>query len=104
MFRTQGAVAAAVFLATQVTPVVPQSAARAAPNPAIDQCRQLLPYRPASTPGECRSYITVANNGSDGEVAHHCDSMEENDPEIFAMMFTSRSDCIQAFGLRGHYN
>jgi hypothetical protein len=105
MFRTKAAlIAAVVSVAAQAVLVLPSSVAYADPNPAIDQCRALLPSRPASNPGECRSYITVANNDSQGEVAHHCDSMQENDPEIFEMMFSTKSECIQAFGLRGHYN
>ena len=104
MFRTRAAAFAATIILAQTTPILPASPALADPNPAIDQCRALLPSRPESNPGECRSYITVAENGSGGEVAHHCDFLEENDPETFDMFFTSRSECIQAFGGRGHFN
>jgi hypothetical protein len=75
----------------------------AQPNPAIDQCRALLPNRPASNLGECLSYITVVRNDADGDPSHHCDFLEENAPDIFDLLFTSRSECIQAFGLRGHW-
>src|SRR5439155_8964398 len=64
MARTIIAVFVAAILAAGVTPVVPASPARADPNPAIAQCRALLPFRPASNLGECLSYITVANNES----------------------------------------
>jgi hypothetical protein len=104
MFRNSVILFAAVAISAQVAPILPASSARAEANPAIEQCRELLPYRPQSNPGECRSYITVTADGSNGEVAHHCDSLEENDPETFDMLFTSRSECIQAFGGRGHFN
>ena len=74
------------------------------PNPAIAQCQALLPFLPASNRGECLSYITVANNESEGEVSHHCDALEENDPITFDFFFVTRSECIQAFGGRGHFN
>jgi hypothetical protein len=104
MFRTRVAVFAAAITVAQFTPILPAAPAIADPNPAIDQCERLLPFRPESNPGECRSYITTANNGSGGEVAHHCDSLQENDPDTFEMFFTTRSECIQAFGGRGHFN
>ena len=104
MFRTRAAVFAATIIAAQFTPILPAVPALADPNPAIEQCDRLLPSRPASNAGECRSYITVSHNASGGEVAHHCDSLEENDPDTFDMFFTSRSECVQAFGGRGHFN
>jgi hypothetical protein len=105
MFRMSAAFVAALVIAAGVTPIVPPSAARADPKAAIDLCRNvLLPNRPESNLGECLSYITVAENGSGGEVAHHCDSLEENDPVTFEMFFTSKSECIQAFGGRGRFN
>ena len=104
MFRTSTALVAAIVLAAGVTPVMPASPAMAQPNPAIDQCRTLLPNRPASNLGECLSYITVVRNDSEGDPSHHCDFLEENAPDIFDLLFTSRSECIQAFGLRGHFH
>ena len=103
MSRTIAAVFVAAILAAGITPVVPASPARADPNPAIEQCRLLLPSLPASNRGECLSYITVTNNESEGEVAHHCDALEENDPETFDFFFVTKSECIQAFGGRGHF-
>jgi hypothetical protein len=104
MFRTKAAVFAVTIVAAQLTPMLPAAPAMADPNPAIERCDELLPSRPESNAGECRSYITVVENGSGGEVAHHCDSLEENDPETFDMFFTSKSECIQAFGGRGKFN
>ncbi|MEO8456002.1 MAG: hypothetical protein ABI454_12665 [Sphingomicrobium sp.] len=105
MLRMRTAFMAALVIAAGVTPIVPASAARAEPKAAIDLCRNiLLPNRPESNLGECLSYITVAENGSAGEVAHHCDSLEENDPVTFDMFFTSKSECIRAFGGRGLFN
>jgi hypothetical protein len=104
MFRTSAAFFGTLLTALPAVPILPASAAMAERNPAIAQCRDLLPSRPQSNAGECRSWITVAGNESDGEVSHHCDALEENDPIIFDMMFTSKHDCIQAFGGRGHFN
>ena len=91
----------AAILVTGATPVMPASPARAEANAAIDQCRALLPYRPASNLGECVSYINVAANESEGETSHQCDFLEENDPFTFDLLFVTRSECIRAFGGRG---
>lgn len=105
MFKKSVAFAAAVVIATGVTPITPASPARADPKPAIGLCREvLLPNRPASNLGECLSYITVAQNGSDGVPSHECDSLQENDPDTFDLLFVTKSECIQAFGGRGHFN
>ena len=104
MSRTGAALVAAGLLVAQLTPILPATPAFADPNPAIGQCRELLPSRPNSNQGECISYINTAGNGSQGEVAHFCDYLEENDPVIFEMMFVSRTDCIHAYGLRGRYH
>src|SRR5436190_23660475 len=98
MFKISVALVASVVIAAGVTPVLPAAPARAAPKAAIDLCRDvLLPARPASNLGECLSYINVATNGSDGEPSHHCDSLQENDPDTFELLFTTKSECIQAF-------
>src|SRR5438874_126684 len=102
MSRTIVAVLVAAILTAGVTSVMPASPARAEANPAIDQCRALLPYRPASNLGECLSYINVAANKSAGEASHECDFLEENDPFTFDLLFVTRAECIQAFGSRGH--
>ena len=105
MLRTSAAFLAAILLAAGATPVLPVTPALADPKPTLVLCRDVLvPARPASNLGECLSYITVAQNGSDGEPSHHCDFLEENAPDTFDLLFTSRSECIQAFGLRGHFN
>lgn len=105
MFRISSTVLAAIFLAAGVTPISFASPAKADPKPEIDLCREvLLPARPESNLGECLSYITVAENESEGEVSHHCDTLEENDPETFYSLFVTKSECIQAFGSRGHFN
>ena len=102
MFRTCIACVAAAFLAVGITPLLPATAARADTKQSIDLCRDvLLPARPNSNLGECLSYINVATNQSGGEPSHACDFLIENDPDTFDLMFTSRSECIQAFGLRG---
>ena len=102
MSRTIAAAFVAAILAAGVVPVMPASSARAEANPAIEQCRALLPYRPASNLGECLSYINVAANESEGEASHQCDFLMENDPFTFDLLFVTRSECIQAFGGRGH--
>jgi len=104
MLRIGVALVAAVVIAAGVTPVMPAAPARAEANPGIAICRDLLPSRPNSNLGECLSYITVVRNDSDGDPSHHCDFLEENAPDIFDLLFTSRSECIQAFGLRGHFH
>jgi hypothetical protein len=105
MFRVGSSVFAAIIVAAGVTPITTASPALADPKPEIELCREvLLPARPASNLGECLSYITVAENESGGEVSHHCDSLEENDPETFDALFVTKSECIQAFGSRGHFN
>jgi hypothetical protein len=104
MTRFGAAFATAIVIAAGVTPILPALPAQAQPKAAIALCRDvLLPARPASNLGECLSYITVAQNGSNGDPSYHCDSLEENAPDIFDMMFTSKSECIQAFGLRGQW-
>jgi hypothetical protein len=104
MSRIGNSIFAASLIAAGVTPLAPASPALADPKPEIQLCRDvLLPGRPASNLGECLSYIMDAENGSQGEVAHHCDTLEENDPETFDMLFVSKSECIQAFGSRGHF-
>ena len=93
---------AVILVAAGLTPVAPASPARADQNSAVALCHDvLLPARPNSSLGECVSYINTANNQSDGEPAHECDFLAENDPDTFELLFTSRSECIQAFGLRG---
>ena len=105
MFRISTTLGATITLAAGVTPLIHASPALADPKPAIALCRDvLLPNRPASNLGECLSYITVAENESQGEPSHQCDFLEENDPFTFELLFVSRSDCIQAFGGRGHFN
>lgn len=105
MFRIGRSVFASILLAGSFAPVAAPSPAFADPKPEIELCRDvLLPGRPESNLGECVSYITVAENQSQGEVSHHCDTLEENDPETFYAMFVSKSECIQAFGSRGHFN
>jgi hypothetical protein len=104
MFRSSIAVAA-ILIVAGVTPILPASPAHTEANPAIQLCREvLLPGRPASNQGECVSYINDAENGSGGEVSHHCDTLQENDPDTFELLFATKSECIQAFGLRGHRN
>lgn len=103
MFRTGAALVAAVVMAAGVTPVLPAAPARAAANTGIAICHELLPSRPNSNLGECLSYINVAENQSGGDASHACDFLIENDPDTFDLMFTSRSECIQAFGLRGQW-
>jgi hypothetical protein len=104
MFRIGAALVAAVVIATGVTPLTPASPAMAAQNPAVGLCRDvLLPGRPASNLGECLSYINDANNESDGVVSHFCDFLIENDPDTFELLFVSRPECIQAYGLRGRW-
>ena len=103
MFRLRYALAV-MFVAVGFTPVAPVSPAQADSNPAVALCRYvLLPARPASNLGECVSYINTANNQADGEPAHECDFLAENDPDTFELLFTTRSQCIQAFGLRGKW-
>jgi hypothetical protein len=103
MFKIGAAFLAAVVVAG-VTPVLPAAPARADTKASIELCREvLLPGRPASNLGECLSYINVAQNGSEGEVSHFCDFLQENDPDIFEMMFTSKHECIQAYGQRGQW-
>ena len=93
----------ATIVAAVVSPIAPASPAFADPKPAIELCRDvLLPNRPASKLGECLSYINVATNQSEGEPSHQCDFLEENDPFTFDLLFVTRSECIQAFGSRGH--
>ena len=105
MIRITTTFVAAIFIAASATPIVPASPALADPKPAIGLCRDvLLPNRPASNLGECLSYITVAANESEGVASHQCDFLIENDPDTFDMLFVTRSECIQAFGLRGHFN
>lgn len=105
MLRIGNSIFAAVLIAAGVTPMTPAPPALADPKPDIELCRDiLLPGRPESNLGECLSYITVAENDSQGEVSHHCDTLEENDPETFDSLFVSKSECIQAFGSRGHFN
>lgn len=105
MFRIGGSFFAAILMATGTTPLMPASSALADPKPEIQLCRDvLLPGRPESNLGECVSYITVAENESQGEVSHHCDTLEENDPQTFYSLFVTKSECIQAFGSRGHFN
>ena len=104
MIRISAAFVAAIIIAAGVTPVLPAPPALADPKPAIDLCRDvLLPARPASNLGECLSYINVAANQSQGEATHQCDFLEENDPFTFDLLFVTRSECIQAFGGRGHF-
>jgi hypothetical protein len=103
MFRINTMVCAATILAAAITPVAAPSPAFAEANPAIDQCRALLPNRPASNLGECLSYINVAANQSEGEASHECDFLEENDPFTFDLLFVTRSECIRAFGGRGSF-
>jgi hypothetical protein len=103
MIRISAAFIVAIVIAVGMTPVAPASPALADPKPAIDLCRDvLLPARPASNLGECLSYINVAAKDSEGEAAHECDFLEENDPFTFELLFVTRSECIQAFGGRGH--
>ena len=97
-------VAAAGALVAGVTPLGPAAPARAEANPAVDQCRALLPYLPASNLGECLSFITVAANGSNGFATHDCDSFEENDPELFYLIFVSKSECIRLMKAGQHGN
>src|SRR5689334_10247926 len=105
MVRIGSSVFAALLIAAGVTPMTAASPALADPKPEIELCRDvLLPGRPESNLGECVSYITVAENGSEGEVSHHCDTLEENDPETFYALFVTKAECIQAFGSRGHFN
>lgn len=101
MFRIGAALIAAVVMAAGVTPIMAASPARAAANPGIAICHELLPSRPNSNFGECLSYINVAKNQSGGEPSHACDFLIDNDPDTFDLLFASRSECIQAFGLRG---
>jgi hypothetical protein len=102
MFRTSIALVAAIAIAAGFAPIAPAAPAIAAQNSAVDLCRTvLLPGRPASNLGECSSYINVAQNGSDGEVSHFCDFLQENDPDIFELMFVSKSECIHVYGQRG---
>jgi hypothetical protein len=104
MIRITAAFVAAIIIAAGVTPVMPASPALAGPKPAIGLCRDvLLPARPASNLGECLSYINVATNDSEGVPSHECDFLQENDPDTFDLLFVTRSECIQAFGLRGHF-
>jgi hypothetical protein len=103
MIRISTALIAAIVIAVGITPVAPTSPALADPKPAIDLCRDvLLPGRPASNLGECLSYINVAAK-SEGEASHECDFLMENDPSTFDLLFVTRSECIQAFGGRGHF-
>ena len=103
MIRISSALIAAIVIAIGINPVAPASPALADPKPAIDLCRDvLLPARPASNLGECLSYINVAANESEGEASHECDFLMENDPFTFDLLFVTRSECIQAFGSRGH--
>ena len=105
MFRISIMLSAATVLAAGIIPVAPASNALADPKPAIDLCRDvLLPARPASNLGECLSYINVAANASEGDPSHACDFLIDNDPDTFDLLFTSRPECIQAFGLRGHFH
>ena len=103
MFRITTMLCGATILAAAITPMAAPSPAFAKANPAIDQCRALLPYRPASNLGECLSYINSATNESEGEASHECDFLMENDPFTFDLLFVTRSECIQAFGDRGHF-
>ena len=104
MLKTSAAVFAAMLFVAGVTPIMPAAPAQAEPKLAIELCRDvLLPARPASNLGECLSYIAVAQNESDGEASHACDFLAENDPFTFELLFVSKSECIQAFGLRGHW-
>jgi hypothetical protein len=83
---------------------MPASPAHADPKSAIELCQDvLMPARPNSNLGECLSYINVANNQSGGDPAHACDFLIENDPDTFELLFTTRSECIQAFGGRGQW-
>lgn len=94
----------AAIIAAGVNPIMPASPALADPKPPIDLCRNvLLPNRPASNLGECLSYINVAANQSQGEATHQCDFLEENDPFTFDLLIVTRSECIRAFGGRGHF-
>jgi hypothetical protein len=94
----------AAFLTAGINPIMPATPALADPKPAIELCRDvLLPNRPASNLGECLSYINVAANQSEGEAAHECDFLEENDPFTFDLLFVTRSECIRAFGGRGQF-
>ena len=102
--RNSIGITAALALATGVTPVLPAAPAQAEQNPGIEQCRAILPFLPESNLGECLSWINTAANGAGGEVAHHCDALQENDPETFEMMFATKSECIHAFGNRGPNN
>lgn len=105
MSRIGSSVFAAILFAAGITPLTPASPALADPKPEIALCRDvLLPARPASNLGECLSYITVAENESEGEVSHHCDTLQEDDPDTFYALFVTKSECIQAFGSRGHFN
>jgi hypothetical protein len=105
MIRITSAFIAAIVIAAGITPVAPASPALADAKPAIDLCRDvLLPARPASNLGECLSYMNVATNDSEGVASHQCDFLEENDPFTFELLFVTRSECIQAFGGRGHFN
>ena len=105
MLRIGAAFVAAVVIAAGVTPLAPAAPARADQKAAIDLCRDvLLPGRPESNLGECLSYINVAQNQSNGVPSHACDFLQENDPDTFEMLFTSKPECIQAFGGRGHFN
>ena len=103
MLRTSVALVAAIMLAAGATPIFPSSPALAGANPAIDECRVLLPNLPASNLGKCASYITVVANDSDGEASHACTWLQDNDPFTFELLFATRSECIQAFGSRGHF-
>jgi hypothetical protein len=105
MFKISSTVFAAIIIAAGITPTSLASPALAEPKAEIALCREvLLPARPASNLGECLSYITVAENESEGEVSHHCDTLQENDPDTFDALFVTKSECIQAFGGRGHFN
>src|SRR5207253_2325884 len=103
MLRIGVALVAAVVIAAGVTPVMPAAPARAEANLAIAICRNLLPSRPNSNLGECLSYLNVATNESGGDASHACDFLIDNDPDTFDSLFVTRSECIQAFGGRGHF-
>src|SRR5438445_9727377 len=103
MLRVGAALVAAVVMAAGVPPVMPAAPARAEANPGIAICRDLLPSRPNSNLGECLSYINVATNESEGDASHACEFLIDNDPDTFDLLFVTRSECIQAFGLRGHW-
>jgi hypothetical protein len=104
MLRISTVFCVATIFAATITPIAPVSPALADPKPAIDLCRDvLLPARPASNLGECLSYINVATNDSEGVASHQCDFLQENDPFTFELLFVTKSECIQAFGSRGHF-